>query len=105
MLARAELMGIIRQTIRDNQWTQHEAAEILKVKQPRIAEIMVMKTQHYNVEQLMTLLIRLGKRISFCIEDNKAGPWNEYFKSLNQIEIPPDFMADRMDAPPQKRRT
>jgi predicted XRE-type DNA-binding protein len=105
MLARAELMGIIRQTIRDNQWTQQEAAAVLKVKQPRVAEIMGMKTQHYSVEQLITFLTRLGKRISFYVEGNIPGHWHQYFKFLKQIEVPADFMADRLDRPPQKRRT
>lgn len=72
MLARAELMGIIRQIIRDNSWTQAEAAVLLKVQQPRIAEIMAMKTQHYSVDLLMKFLNRLGKRISFSIEDDSS---------------------------------
>ena len=36
MLARANLMGTIRETIRENGWTQAEAAKVLKVKQPRV---------------------------------------------------------------------
>lgn len=70
MLARAELMGAIRQIIRRNEWTQQQAAVVLKVRQPRVAEIMAMKTQHYSVDLLMKFLNRLGKRISFTIEDD-----------------------------------
>lgn len=72
MLARAELMGIIREVIQDNEWTQAEAAIVLKVRQPRVAEIMAMKTQHYSVDLLMKFLNRLGKRITFTIEDDSS---------------------------------
>ena len=68
MLARAELMGEIREIIRANGWTQEQAAKVLKVKQPRVAEIMGMKTQHYSIDLLMKLLNRLGKQVSFTIE-------------------------------------
>lgn len=70
MLARAELMGAIRQIIRKNEWTQAQAAIVLKVRQPRVAEIMAMKTQHYSVDLLMKFLNRLGKRICFSVEDS-----------------------------------
>src|ERR1700679_1757662 len=67
MLARANLMGTIRETIRENGWTQEEAAKVLKVKQPRVAEIMSMKTQHYSIDLLIKMLNRLGKRVSFTV--------------------------------------
>ena len=69
MLARAELMGEIREIIRVNGWTQDQAAKVLKVKQPRVAEIMGMKTQHYSVDLLMKLLNRLGKQVVLTVED------------------------------------
>ena len=69
MLARANMLGTIRQTIRDNDWTQEQAAKVLKVKQPRVAEIMSMKTQHYSIDLLMKMLNRLGKRVSFTVEN------------------------------------
>ena len=72
MLARANLMGTIRQIIRDNGWTQEQAAKVLKVKQPRVAEIMSMKTQHYSVDLLMKMLNRLGKRVSLTVESKLA---------------------------------
>ena len=68
MLARANLMGTIREIIRDKGWTQEEAAKVLKVKQPRVAEIMSMKTQHYSIDLLMKFLNRLGRRVSLTVE-------------------------------------
>jgi predicted XRE-type DNA-binding protein len=69
ILARANLMRTIRETIRENGWTQEEAAKVLRVKQPRVAEIMSMKTQHYSIDLLMKMLNRLGKRVSFTVEN------------------------------------
>lgn len=69
MLARAELMGEIREIIRVNGWTQEQAAQVLRVKQPRVAEIMGMKTQHYSVDLLMKLLNRLGKQVVLTVAD------------------------------------
>jgi predicted XRE-type DNA-binding protein len=68
MLARANLMGAIRQIIRDTGWTQEQAAKVLKVKQPRVAEIMGMKTQHYSIDLLMKMLNRLGKHVALTVE-------------------------------------
>lgn len=69
MFARAELMGEIREIIRVSGWTQEQAAKVLKVKQPRVAEIMGMKTQHYSVDLLMKLLNRLGKQVVLTVAD------------------------------------
>ncbi|MGA9392989.1 MAG: type II toxin-antitoxin system VapB family antitoxin [Candidatus Sulfotelmatobacter sp.] len=30
--------------------------------------------------------------------------WNDFFELMKSIEVPGDFLADRTDAPPQKRR-
>lgn len=68
MLARAELMGALRQILRDSGWTQVEAAKVLNVAQPRVAEIMSMKTQLYSVDLLMKLLNKLGRRVSISID-------------------------------------
>lgn len=69
MLARAELMGEIRNIIRKKGWTQTHAAKVLAMKQPRVAEIMTMKTQHYSVDLLMKLLNKLDKRVLIKIAD------------------------------------
>jgi predicted XRE-type DNA-binding protein len=69
MLARANLMGVIRSIIQENHWTQSYAAKVLKISQPRVAEIMGMKTQHYSVDLLLKLLNRLDKQVLFTVTD------------------------------------
>jgi predicted XRE-type DNA-binding protein len=65
LLARTDLMLQIRNTIQERNLTQVEAAKILKVRQPRIAEIKAMKIQLYSVDTLLKYLARLGTQVSF----------------------------------------
>jgi predicted XRE-type DNA-binding protein len=44
LLARAELMVQLREIIRVQGWTQRQAAKALELAQPRIAEIMKLRT-------------------------------------------------------------
>ena len=70
MLARCELMGEIREIIRARGWTQMQAAKVLKIAQPRVAEVMKMKADHYSIDMLMKLLYRLGRKVSLSITAN-----------------------------------
>ncbi len=72
MLARAELMGEIREIIRTNGWTQQQAAKVLKIAQPRVAEIMKMKADHYSIDMLMKLLCRLDRTVSLSISTDSS---------------------------------
>jgi len=69
LLARATLILQIREIIQDRGWTQEEAARALTVKQPRIAELMGMKTDCFSVDLLLKYLARLGKRVEMTIKD------------------------------------
>jgi antitoxin VapB len=37
------------------------------------------------------------------ILSRRPDSWNDLFILMNAIEVPKDFLADRKDAPPQKR--
>lgn len=37
------------------------------------------------------------------ILSRKPGSWEEYFKLMESIDVPDDFMADRKDMPAQER--
>ena len=37
------------------------------------------------------------------ILSRKPGTWEEFFKLMESIEVPEDFMSNRLDAPPQER--
>jgi len=69
LLARATLILQLIQIIKSHGWTQEKAAKALGVKQPRIAEIMNMKTECFSVDLLLNYLARLGKRVEMTIKD------------------------------------
>jgi predicted XRE-type DNA-binding protein len=72
LLARAELMLKIRDIIAENNWSQREAAKILGVGQPRIAEIISFNTKYFSVDLLLKYLARLGTEVSFNFKKSKA---------------------------------
>jgi antitoxin VapB len=37
------------------------------------------------------------------ILSRRPDSWQEFFELMKTIDVPRDFMADRVDAPPQKR--
>jgi predicted XRE-type DNA-binding protein len=68
MFARGQLALEIRAIIEKQGWSQRQAASEIGVAQPRIAEIMKMKIEHYSVDQLIKYLDKLGWRVSFRLE-------------------------------------
>lgn len=72
LLARAELMLKIRDIITENNWSQRQAAKILGVRQPRIAEIMSFNTKYFSVDLLLKYLARLGTQVSFSFKKSKV---------------------------------
>lgn len=68
LLARAELISKLRDLIEASGMSQRQIATVLRVRQPRIAEIMGMKTQCFSVDLLLRYLARLGTRVSFHFE-------------------------------------
>lgn len=68
LLARTELLSKIQDIIEESGLTQREAAKLLSVSQPRIAEIMGMKINKFSVDLLLKYLNRLGRRVSFKVE-------------------------------------
>lgn len=60
---RADLMAQLRLWIQDNGLTQAEAAERLGVSPARVADLMRGKWKKFNLDILVTLAARTGKRI------------------------------------------
>jgi predicted XRE-type DNA-binding protein len=69
LLARTDLMLEIRRIVQQRHLTQMEAARLLQIRQPRIAEIMAMKIEDYSVDTLLKYLARLGKKVTMNISD------------------------------------
>lgn len=71
LLMRIQLMKIIKGEIDKRQWSQREAAKVLEVSQPRIAEISVLATERFSLELLIKFLHRLDLRTSLKISKSK----------------------------------
>jgi len=69
LMARAELMLKLRDIIQENGWTQREAARILGVGQPRVAEIMSFNTKYFSVDLLLKYLSKLGMQVEFSFKN------------------------------------
>jgi len=69
LMARAELMLKVRDIIQENGWTQREAARILGVGQPRVAEIMSFNTKYFSVDLLLKYLSKLGMQVEFSFKN------------------------------------
>jgi predicted XRE-type DNA-binding protein len=69
LLVRAQLISALKDLIEGSGLSQRQMAKVLGVQQPRIAEIVGMKTQLFSSDLLMRLLSRFGKKVSVVIED------------------------------------
>ena len=60
---RAELMAELRLLIRDQGWTQVEAAQRLGISQSRVSDLVRGKWDKFSLDMLITLAVRAGKRV------------------------------------------
>jgi len=65
---RASLMRAIRQRIRDEGWTQSQAAELLGVTQPRISDLMRGKLSLFSLDSLVSLAVASGLRVHLSVD-------------------------------------
>jgi predicted XRE-type DNA-binding protein len=62
---RSNMMDAIVDLIKLNDWTQKEAAEYLRVSQPRISNLKNGKISKFSVDMLMGMLAKLGFTFQF----------------------------------------
>ena len=62
---KADLTIMIRDIIEHQGWTQKEAAERLAVSQPRISNVVNGKIDKFTLDQLFSMLDKLGFRAEF----------------------------------------
>lgn len=68
LLARTKLMVAVKEIIRESNWTQSDAAQMLRVNQSRISDLMTGKIEKFSVDMLMKWLDRLGRRVNVTVE-------------------------------------
>jgi predicted XRE-type DNA-binding protein len=64
---RAELMVEVRRLIRARKLTQHAAADLLGVTQPRISDLIRGKIDLFSIDSLVNMLARGGIRVQLRI--------------------------------------
>ena len=62
---RSGMMNAIVDVIKENNWTQKEAADFLGVSQPRISNLKNGKMSKFSVDMLMGMLTKLGYAFEF----------------------------------------
>ncbi|TAN76904.1 MAG: XRE family transcriptional regulator [Gallionella sp.] len=60
---RAQLMGELRIKIRDMEWTQTKAAQVLGISQSRVSDLICGKWDKFSLDMLITLATRAGKKV------------------------------------------
>lgn len=69
-IARGELIQVIQEGIREQKWTQAQAAHFLGVAQPRISHLMQGRVDQFTVDMLMMWAEKLGKDVSVQVRSN-----------------------------------
>jgi predicted XRE-type DNA-binding protein len=64
---RADLMGDLREFIRDNKLTQTEAAQRLGIGQSRVSDLVRGKWEKFSLEMLITLAARAGHKVDLRV--------------------------------------
>lgn len=60
---RSQLMGELRIKIRDMEWTQVEAAQVLGISQSRVSDLIRGKFEKFSLDMLIMLATRAGKKV------------------------------------------
>ena len=61
---RADLMIDLSKVIDSKGWTQEEAAEIMRVSQPRISDLVRGKIDRFSIDSLVSMLGSAGIKVS-----------------------------------------
>jgi predicted XRE-type DNA-binding protein len=69
VLMRSTLMIAIEEIISEHGWTQAEAAKVIGVARPRIAELCGSRIDLFTIDTLVKYLNKLGKKVTLTIAD------------------------------------
>ncbi len=66
---RSELMDQIEELIKENGWTQAEAAKRCGVTQPRINDLLRGRISRFSLDALVNIASALGRRVTVSLDD------------------------------------
>ena len=65
---RSQMMTALRKFIEQEGWTQAEAANRLKVSQPRVSDLTCGKISRFSLDALVNMLADAGLKVDFRIK-------------------------------------
>ena len=71
LLVRADLMIQVQKLIGVQRLKQREAAEVLRVSQPRVSDLLRGRIDLFSTDGLIDMLARLGARVRFTVKPNR----------------------------------
>ena len=72
-LANAELARVIRNIVKDKNWTQRRAADVLGIAPPDVSDLMRGKLARFSQERLERFLNALGMDVRIRVGPRAAG--------------------------------
>lgn len=66
---RSDLMMKIEKIIRENEWTQAEAAKRCGVTQPRINDLLRGRIARFSLDALVNIASALGRKVRLSLEN------------------------------------
>ena len=64
---RSELMTVIIENVKNRGLTQHQAADLLHITQPRVSALLQGKIDEFRLDMLVDIAHRLGLHVSIRI--------------------------------------
>lgn len=71
LLVRADLMIHVQKLIAAQRLKQREAAEILRVSQPRVSDLLRGRIDLFSTDTLIDMLARLGARVRLTVKSSR----------------------------------
>ena len=71
LLVRADLMIQVQKLIAARRLKQREAAEVLRVSQPRVSDLLRGRIDLFSTDALIDMLARLGARVRLTVKPRR----------------------------------
>ncbi|WCR54446.1 MAG: hypothetical protein PG981_001468 [Wolbachia endosymbiont of Ctenocephalides orientis wCori] len=62
-----ELLNVIKSVIEEKNWEQREAANLLKLDQPKVFSIVNLKAKRFSLEKIFMLLSRVDYEVEITV--------------------------------------
>jgi predicted XRE-type DNA-binding protein len=72
-LLKAKLAMNIARVIRQNEWTQMDAASAMGIDQPKVSAILRGKLREFSIERLIRLLHKMGQEVHISVTNATSG--------------------------------